>query len=239
MHPRLTILAALLQAIVTEISPSSEKGSFDFPKMLRLLADAIRPPDVDVRVDMAACLRFCAACDRTPAARSADLLRYHIPDVCSCNVGRGPRLQVDRELLVKALTAYDHDETGLKKTGSVPVERIGEILRETPGLRLSDKDITDIVGRCDPSNEGKVGGPPPPARPSVPLPLLPSAPKVCVTHQRVELFSFEKASWACVDAWPRTVHPTQRVLECPSAGQGRSTSQPYSRMMCEGGDSEP
>lgn len=99
-----------LEAIVNEISPSSEKGNFDFPKMLRLLADAIRPPDVDV----------------------------------------------DRELLVKALTAYDHDEAGLKKTGSVPVERIGEILRETPGLRLSDKDITDIVGRCDPSNEGKV-----------------------------------------------------------------------------------
>ena len=198
MHPRLTIPAALMQAIVNEISPSSEKERFDFPKMLRLLADAIRPPDVDVRVDLAACLRFCAACDRTTAP--GQLICSGIP-FALCNVGRGPRLQVDRELLVKALTAYDHDESGLKKTGSVPVERIGEILRETPGLRLSDKDITDIVGRCDPSNEGKVCGPPPPARPSVPVPLLQSAPKVCIKHQRVELFSFEKAG--------------RRALTCP------------------------
>lgn len=82
---------------------------------------------------------------------------------------------MDRELLVRALTAYDHDETGLKKTGSVPVARIGELLRDTPGLRLSDKDITDIVGRCDPRNEGTVGAPfPPPAPSRSAAPLGPS-----------------------------------------------------------------
>lgn len=92
MYPRLIIPVARTQAIVDEVSPSSENGSFDFPKMLRLLADAIRPPDVDVRRRLSSLLcsvtELQLPCRWLVSARSwrgADLRRYHVrwllPDV--------------------------------------------------------------------------------------------------------------------------------------------------------------
>lgn len=110
VKPAGTIPYDKIEAIVDALEPRSPKGTFDFPKMLRMLADAIRPADADL----------------------------------------------ERKELIFALKAFDQDEeTGLKRTGYIPTNRIAEMLK-TYGGGIADKNMPDLLKRCDPENKGKV-----------------------------------------------------------------------------------